>query len=85
MFAIWRTFSGQCRPSGTKKGYISGMSTAKAKGAFSLIQPKVVPIVLPSHIENGPIRKAVTGIMMSIEKNGTNTIWKFAGKTFLIW
>ena len=75
-------FNGQCRPSGTKNGYSMGMSSAKTKGALVFIQLMPAPNPLPSQMPSGPIRKAVTGTMMAIEKNGTKTICTFAGKIF---
>ena len=45
---------------------------------FSQASPEPMPV--PSQMPSGPIRKAVTGIMISIEKNGTKTIWMFSGK-----
>ena len=77
-----RALSGQCRPSGTRNGYSIGMRMAKTKGAFEFIQERPTPRPLPSQTPRGPSRKAVTGIMIAIDRKGTNTICTFAGKIF---
>ena len=54
---------------------------AKTMGAFPFSQDRPLPIPEPAQMPMGPSRKAVSGIMMIMEKNGTKTIWTFSGKT----
>ena len=56
-----------------------GMMIAKTMGAWPLSQARPPPRPLPIQIDRGPMRKAVSGMMMMKEKKGTNTIWTFAG------
>ncbi len=58
------------------------MARAKTKGAWVFIQARPAPMALPSQTPIGPIRKAVSGIMMARQKKGTKTICRFGGKTF---
>ena len=43
-------------------------------------QARAVPISVPSQTPNGPMMNAVTGTMISRQKNGTKTICRFSGK-----
>ena len=53
---------------------------AKTMGAFPFSQDRPLPMPVPAQMPMGPSRKAVSGIMMIMEQNGTKTIWTFSGK-----
>ena len=55
------------------------MTIAKTIGALVLSHASPEPRPVPTQIPAGPMMKAVTGIMMMKEKNGTNTICTLAG------
>ena len=59
-----------------------GMMIAKRIGAWPLSQARPPPRPLPIQIDRGPIRKAVSGMMIMNEMKGTNTIWTFEGMIF---
>ena len=82
MFCSMSAFSGQCRPSGTRNGYSSGMRIAKTSGALPFSQARPAPSPLPAQMPSGPMRNAVTGIITSIARKGTKTSCTLAGKTF---
>ena len=56
-----------------------GMRIAKMMGAWELSQNRAVPRPVPIHTPRGPMRKAVTGIMMMKDRKGTKTIWTLSG------
>ena len=55
---------------------------AKMNGEKSLIWNSTQEMPLPTPMPNGPSKKAVAGIMMSSEKNGTKTMCTALGMTF---
>ena len=57
------------------------MRIAKTMGALPLSQASPAPMLLPSQMPSGPMRKAVSGIITAIDRNGTKTICTFSGKT----
>lgn len=59
-----------------------GMMIAKTMGACPLSHARPDPRPLPIQMLNGPIRKAVSGMMTTKEMKGTNTICTFAGTIF---
>ena len=48
-------------------------------GALLFSHARPTPRPLPTHTPSGPSRKAVTGIMMIMDRNGTNTICTLSG------
>ena len=54
---------------------------AKTMGAWLLSQKSAVPRPVPIHTPRGPMRKAVTGIIMQKDRKGTKTIWTLSGTT----
>ena len=79
IFGIPMALSGQCRPSGTRNGYSSGMMMAKMNGAWVFIQARPTPRPLPTHTPIGPMMKAVSAPTMIMQKNGTKTSWTLSG------
>ena len=59
-----------------------GMMIAKRIGALLLSHARPPPRPLPIQMLRGPMRKAVSGMMITKEMKGTNTICTFAGTTF---
>ena len=55
---------------------------ARMNGENPLMASSMLEMPLPRPMPNGPTTKAVSGIMISSEKNGTNTIWMAPGMTF---
>ncbi len=82
MFISIRALSGQCRPSGTRNGYSSGMMMAKTNGACPLSHARPTPSAFPAHTPIGPTMNAVSAPTMTREKNGTNTSCTLSGMIF---
>ena len=79
MLSSMTALIGQCRPKGTMKGYTSGMMIAKMNGEKSLIAASALASQAPMVTPMGPIRNAVSGIMISIARNGTKISCRLAG------
>ena len=58
-----------------------GMRIAKMIGAWEFSQNRAVPRPVPIQTPRGPMRKAVTGIMMTKDRKGTKTICTLVGTT----
>ena len=56
-----------------------GIMIAKTIGAWELSQNRAVPRPVPIHTPRGPMRKAVTGIMIMKDRKDTKTIWTLFG------
>ncbi len=64
-------------------GYANGITIAKMNGEKSLIDLSTSARPAPTYTPIGPIRNAVSGIMINMAKNGTKISWMFSGIAFL--